>query len=106
MKISQICEGVIRLVKHRKSVRRAPAKLTFKSAHWSMFGQLGESCLARPKDIDDVRVRYVKRLTRNSVLCMRRHRNGGIVDGSIEGRDELALRAEQRSSTRTPTIMV
>ena len=34
---------------------------------------------------------YVKRLTGNSVLCMRRHHNGGIVDDAVEGGEELAL---------------
>ena len=49
---------------------------------------------------------YRKRLSRDSVLRMRRHRNGGIVDDAVEGGKDLALQAEQPTSTVPPALVV
>lgn len=37
---------------------------------------------------------YERRLSRDAILRIRRHRIGGIADDAVEGGKDLALRAE------------
>ena len=80
-----IGEWMIRHVEHRKSMRRAPAKLLSPQVNRHSGACWASSLVLSPHIKETLMVSaYEKRLSRGLVLRMRRHRNGGIINDAVE----------------------
>ena len=107
LKILHNGEWFIRLVKHSKYIRRSPAKLLS-----ARLDRHTGTCWASNRVLSPqvrkilVILAYEERLSGGLVLRLRRHRIGETVKDAIEGGNDLALRAEQPTSTIPPTTAV